>query len=266
MKTYDNLPDTFQWSRFKMVARYYTPALRLPLIIYPCVSLVLGASCYYLNDTPSGVFFSSILNLILSLMFYFFPLFFHRVSNPVIETMLPATAGERLCFIVVMSLLVNSMLVYLPNWLITNFLETISTPTEFQLLTQQLSESLFTGTYGIAFFQALLPTVTCMFVVATCHRNTLGKAIGWTIATIVALSIASMIATVVLIALNIDLFDSISEASKAESQSYEAGLTLGSSLAAGLLKPILYGIGCAGLIYTALMTWLSYRKMKRCQI
>lgn len=256
------IPDRFQRSRLAMVSRYYAPALKLPLITYPCVSVALGVVCYILNQSAIGMIFSSLLGLITSVMFYFFPLFFLRVSNPVVETMLPATTGERLLLVASMCLLLNPILVFVPKitaeWAMTLILE----PTELQALISSVSDCLYSDTYGMALFQALPPTVTCMFVVLTSTRNTVGKAVGWTIATIVVLSVIVGASGVFLALQDTSIFDGMSEGST----SYKAGVTLGKSLAQGFMRQLIVLFGVMSLIYIAFMLWLSYRKMKRTQI
>ena len=257
MKTDALIPDTFQKARLDMVARYYAPALRIPLIVYPCVSLALGIVCYLLNLTVVGVIFSSLLGLITTAMFYFFPLFFQKVSSPVVETMLPATAGERLVFIALCCLVLNPLMVFVPKYLAEWVMRFIFAPSEFQELTDALSNMMTEGTYGLNILQGLPPLVTCMFVVLTSVRNTIGKAVGWTVATIVFLTLAGAITGVVM---------ALSDSSSQEIAKRSGPYDIPPESIANPLRNLVVITGSFSLIYTIVMTWLAYQKMKRTQI
>ena len=47
--------DRFSWHRVGAVAGYYAPALRTQIIVYPLVSLAIGAVTYILNCLPGGI-------------------------------------------------------------------------------------------------------------------------------------------------------------------------------------------------------------------
>ena len=249
--------NSFSWERLGLVARFYYPCLRLPLMIYPAVSLVLGISNYWLTKSEIGLLFAGLLGLILSMMFYFFPLFFTRPSSPVVESMLPATAAERLTVFAGACLIVNPILTYLPYYMIDWIFGSSS---EIMEMMDTVSKEMFGESYFLNLAQALPPLVTCMFVVFTKWKNRISSAIGFTILTIVALSIIAGVFGIILAVTELaDKVDCMNN------NSYEQGVVIGKFLANKML-PMIISLGTLSLIYTVLMISLLYRKLRRQQV
>ncbi len=250
------LNNRFSWQRVGMVARFYYPSLRLPLMIYPAISLVIGLFSLWLSKTEIGFLFTGLLSMILSLMFYFFPLFFTKPSSPVVESMLPATTGERFTVFVIACLIINPIITFLPyyiiDWTIVNKPEIIEQITQF-------SYEFIAKSYGMGIAQSLPPLVTCLFVVFTRWKNRISASIGFTILTMVALGIIGGISGFI-----IAITDLIPHAENMTS-SYEAGVELGKTMV-NLILPIVIAIGTICMIYTAVMLLILYRKMRRQQL
>lgn len=247
-------PDRYSWSRVKMLARYYGPTLKLPLIIYPLVSLVLGVINVFLQQTLLGSVLGGLLGLILGCMLYFFPLFLYRAWTPVANTLLPATVGERLTVFAIVCLVINPLLVYGPYYLMEWVMGMVITPNEYAVFLMGMAATAFNESYGLNFFQYFPPLVTCMFVVITSPRKRVGLAIGMVIATIIGLSVIGGICGVFM------ALDSGFRQIVTQADAYNVGVGM-----AGYLKHMLIGIGSLSLIYTAVMTTVAYFKMKRMQ-
>lgn len=253
--------NSFSWERLGLVARFYYPCLRLPLLIYPAVSLVLGISNYWLTKSEIGLLFAGLLSLILSMMFYFFPLFFTRPSSPVVESMIPATAAERLTVFAGACLIVNPILTYLPYYLIDWIFGPSS---ELMAMMSSFNNEVMDKGYFVGYAQALPPMVTCMFVVFSKWKNRIASAIGFTILTIVALSvIGGIFGVVIAIAELADKVEGI------DPGSYEQGVMFGKLIAGEMLPTMVImviALGTLSIIYTALMVGLLYRKLRRQQV
>ncbi len=249
--------------RMMMVVRFYMPSFRLALILYPAVSLTIGILTTLLNQWELGIFFSGLLSLILSVMLYFFPLFYCRNASPVVRTMLPATAAEKMTVLAVACLIINPILVYLPNMAASQILGLYCEPSEFLKLADSLN------TYSLSFkslatvTNAFPPLVTCMFIVATRIRNTIGMAIGMTILTIVVYSVIAGISGAVM-AIHGTLNDIASNPDFARVASDPANPEFPGMVLRNLM-PLLYTLAAVAVCYTVLMLTLAYRKMKSLQ-
>lgn len=250
------ISNKFSWHRAGMIARFYYPSLRLPLMIYPAVSLVLGLFAYWLSKTEMGFLFSGLLSMVMSLMFYFFPLFFTRPSSPVVESMLPATAGERLMVFVVACLVINPIATFLPYYIIHWTM--IKVPDMFKEV-YDLSAEFFSKSYFMNALQSLPPLVTCMFIVFTRWKNRISASIGFTILTLVALGMIGGIFGIII------ALTEIIPMSESDPSSYEAGVEFGRIMASKIL-PMVIAMGSLCLAYTVLMVWLMYRKIRRQQL
>lgn len=259
MTTY--VSDKFSWHRVGMVARFYYPQLRLPLMLYPTVAFAIGVICTMLNTSETGTVFSGLLSLLTSGMFYLFPLFLCRGASPAVETMLPATPNEKLTFYVILCVIVNPILVMVPLILGQNITEPFITVDPTAIAIQQSTWKFFADTYGISMLQSLAPMVTCMFVVITCWHNRIGKAIGFTVLTILVLSIIGGVYGIYM-ALS-ETFEHIGPAGfdKAADVSTEVIESITSSM-----KYFVISLGLLSAAYTALMIWLASRKLRSLQV
>lgn len=253
----------FSFQRMMMVVRFYMPSFRLAFILYPAVSLTIGILTTLLNQWEIGIIFSGLLSLILSVMLYFFPLFYCRNASPVVRTMLPATAAEKMTVLAVACLIINPILVYLPNMAASQILGLYCEPSEFLKLAGSLNTYSFSSKSLATVVNAFPPLVTCMFIVATRIRNTIGMAIGMTILTIVVYSVIAGISGAVMaihgtlndIASNPDFARVASDPDNPEFP----GMVLRN------LMPLLYTLAAVAVSYTVLMLTLAYRKMKSLQ-
>ncbi len=252
------ISNKFSWHRVGMIARFYYPSLRLPLMIYPAVSLVLGLFTFWLSKTEIGFLFSGLLSMVMSLMFYFFPLFFTRPSSPVVESMIPATAGERLTVFAAACLILNPILTYIPYCIIYRlFVEQPEIVKEVLEVTQE-----FTGqgkSYALSIAQALPPMITCMFIVFTRWKNRISAAIGFTILSMVALGMLGGIMGAIFI------FTDLIPIAEQNPATLENGVELGRFMA-DKMYPMLITIGSVCIIYTVSMVWLMYRKIRNQQL
>ncbi|MCM1349207.1 MAG: hypothetical protein NC338_07320 [Firmicutes bacterium] len=250
--------NQFSPARLKMTFQYFFPAIKLPLLLYVATSLSVGIIYMLLQQSATGVVMSGLLQFILSIMLYFFPLLLYRTYNPVVQTMLPSTAGEKLTVFFIMCLVINPIVVYLPfngmQWAMAPFINADPLFSDIKQLSISMSEIM----QGTGWLQSLPPVATCMFVVVTSARKRVGLAVGMTILTIVGLSLLSGIAGAVM-AFNTN-FEAFVNVSGTVNPS-ELG-----ELMAEWLKPLIVVIISACTAYTLFMTWLSYRKLKHMQV
>lgn len=255
--------DHFSRAHLRSISGFYYPRLKLALILYPTVSVTIGIIYLFLQRFDLGVLFGGILSLILAVMFYLFPLVFYRYRSPEIETMLPATTGEKLTMFAVACLIINPLLCYVPYYSVLTLLSPYFEHSELSSLVDTLSNEMIFSSYGLNILQSLPPLATCMFVVITSPKKRMGLAIGLTIVTVIALSFAAAIYGFVM-ALSEDstIFH---QAAQNNSATYEAGLAAGTAVASSWIKELIVVMGTLSLLYTSLMLWLGYCKMKRMQ-
>lgn len=257
------LPDSFSWQRIAMLARFHGPAIRLILIIYPAVSLAIGAACYFLNYSLVGMVFSGLLSMLTPLMFYFMPLCFVKGSSPVIDTMLPVTPAERMTFFLLAAYPCNYVLSYGLYFAIQWALGLVVPMGDFGQFICDVTDSITLEAKALGVCQALPPLATCLYVVMTTTRGTIGKAIGWTIATMVALALIGGAIGFYAAFTNIDFKTAVSHPTG--SNDFAGGLATGAAIAEAM-RPITYSISVICMIYTLFMTWLTYRNLKSRQI
>lgn len=241
-----------------MVARFYGPLLRTPLILYPSISLSIGILTGILYQWTLGIALASMLSLIISVMFYFFPILFCRKDCQMIETTLPATVGERLTFYTVCCLVVNPLLSYGPYYLGKCAVGFFIQDNEFATLVAELTSMVGPGMWVLSTFQSLVPLTTCMMVALTFTRNRIGMSVVWTIVSVVLLGVASAVAGIILALHGVfDGFVNMSENTTPEDVK---------AMAVGFVQPLLWIVGVFGMVYTAFMVWLTGLRMKKMQL
>ena len=258
--------DRFSWHRVGAVAGYYAPALRTQIIVYPLVSLAIGAVTYILNCLPGGIaMLGSMLSIILSFMCYFGPIVFARRSNKAIETLLPATSAEKSTFIVTYCMVSIPLLTYLPFYLCTYILEFLfgASDNEIIQLASQLEVPKLTKLSGM--IQTLVPLATCMFVVMMRDTNRSLMGMVWAV---VSLIVASMIAGIygAVIAFRMGFAD---EQANAGADPEEISEQIAQHIATDLtatLQPFIIILGAICLLYVILMIVLTCRTIKNQQI
>lgn len=241
---------------------FYAPTMRLPLIIYPVISMVVGASTLWLMESFIGTALSGLTSLLMSAMFYLFPLLFCRNQSPVVETMLPVTALEKTVYFVGMCLIVNPIILWIPYELIQFVLiKTIdfnfAVPMEADIF--EIQWDAIKSTFGVSLFLNIAPLVTCMYVVFSRWKNRIGMGIAMSVVTMIVLIVGSL-GVGIYMAAN-EMFEGCVEGSV----SYQAGVAIG-ALAADILRPFMLTLGGISVLYTALMSWLTYRKFKNIQV
>lgn len=253
--------DRFSWQRVKMVAHFYYPCLRMPLLLYPAVSAVVGILNAWLTQSMLGLIFSALPALLLSFMFYLFPLFLTRPQSPTVETMLPATSAEKATFFAIACLVVNPFLVYIPNY-VCSLIATLFTNNELSIQIQSLTTEITGSSYGFNTLSALPPLATCMYVVLSRWGNRIGSAIGYTIAAIITITVLGAIGGIFIALNELPSFtDNINSGFDIDSSTLALEYKLAPSLRAFEIA-----IGAISLAYTALITALTYRKIRTLEV
>ncbi len=254
----NEMTDKFSWERVKEVARFYYPSYRLPLMVYPVVSLVFAIMYVWLTEYPVAFMLFSLATAIPSFMFYLFPLFFCRRQSPVTETMLPATTAEKFTFFAILCVPVNGLLLLVPSAVVMliaygeGFMENVLaevTTIGFDFMAE---------TYGLSMMQYLVPLATCFFIVFSRWRNRIGMGIGMTIVSWVAYSIISGITVGIMLFMSPE-FEQLLE--NAGNEGYDVGVYIGQRMG-GMMKTFIYVSSAIAVVYFSLMMYLTYRKMR----
>lgn len=170
------ISDTFSWRRVMAIGRYYYPALRTQMIIYPLISLVTGIILFFFVKSVIWGFFGSILSLTLQFMLYLSPIVFARKQTRPIETLLPALGSEKATFILGYSLIIVPILTFGPELIVYHLLHWIF-PGITDLYSIYHTQFSIDNTVNIlGYAQYLVPLTTCLFVIfrRTTNRITMG--------------------------------------------------------------------------------------------
>lgn len=252
--------NSFSWHRFGMVAAYYYPNLKYQILAYPLIGLSMAVLGYLLLHVGIGFLFYAFISFLMSVIYTFSPLIFIRRSNRIFETMLPATSLEKSAFIIGYCLIFVTVALMGVYNLTSSALESIfGTPPFMEEINKAQHMMLDSWMYSIySYISGLVGISTCMFAVFALRRNRM-MAIVWTIVPLVVLTVLSIIAGFCF-AFSEGVADAVNGAGAASEEELAARIT------DSLLKPLMISYFIITLLYTALMIWLTNRKISRIQI
>ncbi len=251
--------DNFSWERTMMVARYYYPALRLQLMLYPAVSAAVGIVTFFMFNSPIWTIFGGLLTFVLQLMLYIAPIAFTIRSNRAIETMLPAKWQEKATFILLYTFIVIPILVYVPKYLCHTLLSTFITGNSLMLEINKISNEISSFyTYFINIVQELVPLATCLFVVVWRNSNRALLGSVWAIVSLVVMAIIGGIIGFFMVFRSGVANDILMHPEMAETPNFAIRI-------ADSLYPYMLVFGLVCLIYVGLMIYFTARRFKTAQ-
>ncbi len=254
------IPSTSSFSINRALAfgRLYQPTLGRMMVIYPAVTLILSIVTFLLGVSKVGVPFIALVSLCVTFMLYLSPLVFVAGGDPVIETMLPAKGSEKAWFMIVCSLIMFPLLVWVPQalveWVIKDFFPAFYERNSLCEVKSQLG----VNAGVISYAQVLVPTATCLYVVARERRRKIVTPVIWTLVSTVGLAILGIVVAFTKF-FNIGL-----NHARSGLDPYEAEEV--SELVRQQLIPIMNIMAVCCLIYILIMAYLSYRKISNRQI
>lgn len=260
---YNNTPatDRFSWKRVAMVGRYYYPALRMQIILYPLISLAIGIATYTTRLWSLSALieaFYGILAVALSFMYYWAPTVFSRSNGRAIEVMLPARSSEKAAFILLYTIVGISALVWLPQLLCYIAFTLISGDSSIFAAYDMVP--LTTGkrivAHMLSALQALVPLCTCLLAVFAYKKSRVAMGILWSIVSLIGMALVAMIYTIIYIASNgVERFSNIS-----------LGGSDATEQLVRLVSPIAYVCGAFSLIYILIIIFFTVRTIYKTQI
>lgn len=260
-----HLKPGFSWERLSMVARYYYPALKAQIILYPLVAIGLAVIQYALSRHEVGVLFGGMLSTVLNFMIYLAPCIFVRRGDRFIETLLPATGAEKSLFIISYCLIFIPLVTLGMNAAVPQLLSTVwPIPDDVAAFATELNQAkaVMGGSLWAQIAQEYIPLSTCMFCVMALKHNRMTMSIVWTIVSLVAISVAGAVLGIV-IALSEGFRQGVADGMAAASPMDGEALAMA---ILSKLKGYLYTISGIAAAYTMLMTWLTYRKISGIQL
>lgn len=264
-----NYSSSFSWHRVGMIARYYYPALKWQMIIYPIVSALFGIITYLasrgnLDLATIGLFSVLVMTVVgftQPFMLYFAPGFLVRSCRDV-DVAIPALSSEKATFIMLYLFVVVPAMLYLPGVICSALTQLIVDPSSFDvawigLISEESSVnapfSLMVGSSSNAIsltsIASFLPLSVFAFVLFRAPKPSFGKS---ALFSIIALVASSMIMGIVL---------SISVIRDAVGEGFE-------SVGVGFGDMNGYMLGYAlicGLISVVFM-WLTVRSFNKIQL
>lgn len=254
--TVPKVSNQFSWKRAWAISSLYEPAIKWQMAIYALMSLLTGAITYTLNASAFGILSMGLLGTVTGFMLYFGPIVFARKSNMVIETTLPATNAEKCAFYILYSVVVLPLLINVPYYavlLIGNAIHPIADTLKDII---DLQNEAITKTCGISLLSSLLPITVCLYTLMANEKNRIVKAILWTIGVNILMGLIGAIYGVVMAVSGTPFVEADATAS-----TYELGQQIGKQL-----KNIIFISGLTSGVVSAIMIWLTCRKISNRQL
>lgn len=244
--------DKFSWARVRLIWNFYFPAIKLPLILYPIVCVSVSVASLYLLESFVGVMVTGLISMIYGMAIYLFPVFFCRYKSPVMEAMLPVTAGEKMVYFIGVTLLIPILLGQVPSIFITDIIK------HFREIKLGIPDTdIDISTYGeyswYSLVQQLSPLFACLFVVITCRKNRIGLSIAAVIGTLVIMGILS----------GIIAFINVSGAIFSEVEVPTDVLT---AEAEGFVNNLFWAVGIFSVLFCTTLMTIAYFRIKHTQI
>ena len=262
-----HLKPGFSWERLSMVARYYYPALKAQIILYPLVAIGLAVIQYALSRHEVGVLFSGMLSTVLNFMIYLAPCIFVRRGDRFIETLLPATGVEKSLFIISYCLIFIPLVTLGLDAAVPQLLSTVwPIPDDAAAFATELNraKAVMGGGAWVQLAQEYIPLSTCMFCVMALKHNRMTMSIVWTIVSLVSLTVAGGILGIV-VAVSEGFREGMIDGMAGPAPANIDGDALAMHIISQL-KGYLYILSGISVAYTMLMTWLTYRKISGIQL
>lgn len=253
--------SAFHFNRFLMVARYYFPALKPQIILYPILASAIQILSFVLMNYEVGMPFAGLMAMILGAMSYFGPLMLSRRSDRVLETMLPASASEKATFIILYCYVaIPAFTIILPFAICQILTYIFGTPDYYHMVIDASGIKDINQHSAIQNLQALVPIATCMYCVVALKKKRYMTVV-WCIVSVIALVVIATIGALIA-AINSGFIDGVNDGiygNPPDSEAFKQSFI-------DILKSTYYVLTSISVIYAALMAWLTARKIKLFQI
>lgn len=182
--------DRFSWRRVGMVARYYYPSLKRPLIIFPLLSLAVGLFSILSLRYNFDLFYSGTLSTILTFTYYWSPVIFNRIESSQLTMTLPCRWSERATFVMIFALLGLPLLVMGPSTALSELGRYLYADNYTSLLTRwgatdtSIMPVFTTILLGLAMY--MLPFTVALFTMFRARKSKVLKAMLFSIAALIA--------------------------------------------------------------------------------
>lgn len=175
----NDLNKKFSWLRVSELTAYYKPLLSGQVLIYAGISLFLAVLILLPVGDIAQIFFLAITWTIIPYMFQFAPLVFAKGGDArLIERMIPATAAEKMTFLLIYLLVVIGAVVYaLPEFSLWLYTKIPAIQNEKMLIFVNLRLS---NSEGVVIMNSLSVTaamLTCLYMVLRARSNRIIKGI-----------------------------------------------------------------------------------------
>ncbi len=248
--------EAFSIDRTVNIARYYYPSLKRQILIYPIAGLIAGILNVTSEMTPGGILFIGVINSAISFLYTFGPIAFARRSSPVIETMLPATPREKATFLILYSLLGTALMVYLPFYLVVGIAHMAGIDTNLEMLTAEMGGQMSWRIYLGSAIQNLVPAITCLYAVMCARHNRALLGMVWAVVSMICLGIAGAVWGIWMVLSEKFLG---AQCGEADPEAIVGSIT-------GSMGSLILTISIVSGLYTAIMIWLTYRRIAKRQI
>lgn len=246
------ITDKFSWARVRRIWDFYFPAIKLPLILYPIVCVSVSVASSFLVESGIGLMISGLISMIYGMAIYLFPVFFCRYKSPVMESMLPVTAGEKMVYFIGVTLLIPILLGQVPSILMTDVIKyfkeiKLAIPADIGLDVEEYGQYSW---YGL--IQQLPPLFACLFVVLTCRKNRVGLSIAAVIGTLVIMGILAGVIS----------FLNITDALFSD----ETSDAVATAMALDVVDKLLIAVGIFSALFCTTLMTIAYFRIKNSQI
>ena len=201
--------DRFSWRRVGMIARYYFPTLKRPLILFPLLSLAVGGFYLLSIRFQINIIFSGTLSSVLSFLYYWSPIIFNRIESSQLTTTLPCRWTERATFVIIFALLGLPLLVFGPSYVLSELGQYLYFDNYISLIhawepmeTPVQTDLDFLGIL-LKVSMSLLPFSVALYVVYRARKSRILKAIMLSVAALIGQSITIGVLIGVLLARDI---------------------------------------------------------------
>lgn len=256
-----------------MIGRYYYPALRTQIIVYPLLSAVFGLLITLGQSTmidflagsstgvsvvsrPLGMLSTMAVGLAATamvFMFYFASATFSRQSRD-IDVSLPALWSEKAAFVLLYLYVFIPIALYMPMISI-RMLGEMLTSTDFAVVMDGAYLSVGSQSFGPSSLDSYLPMSVCAFIVLSRPKPSFGRAAGFTILTLVAMGLISIVITLLWV---LPLSDAALETLKQT----EGVSKLNDTINLTTVQYIETGISVAASLIFLLLTIRSFKKIQ----
>lgn len=264
--THINAVNKFSWHRLWLLMRFMWPSVRLQAIIYPSVSLGLGLLLFWLSRYELTSLLGSMAASTLNFMFYLAPVALGFRATRLNQLSLPATAAEKTVAAALWCLIAVPFLTYTPYYICLWIINGYGEPSQLWLALQSIQQSISASLWLSNLSVAVVPAVTCMYVVLSRQKNRTVLGIVWAFVSMICTSILTGICAAVslLISHRTEFYSLVAQAD-ANTSGNEVGQQLVHGISS-MLQDTMMWVRVVTIAYICIMIWLTYRQYHKGQL